>query len=307
VWFKQRKTMLCLLSASLSALVITIAHRFVGGAVGVISGLVVAGLLHAVCWYWWTHYRSRVRRDSRLTHTTDATMIPDTLAAEVLERAARLQMQQSQNYTVTELMLAGSEVNISSEYIQQALRQIQDEQQQQQIRQLRLQQIRKQSLTFGCSAIVALLIWIGWVYNSLNHAAANVDAKWMQVENQLQRRADLIPKLMELTQTSVEQQNILAALTQAQKNYQNATTPAEKMQAIAQLDRSIDQLQEAINKNPQLRFRSLATNLQYEIAGTENRIFTERMRYNEAVQMYDQQVTSFPTMLVAHLFKFQPR
>ncbi len=169
--------------------------------------------------------------------------VSDPLAAEVLERAARLQMQQSQNYTVTELMLAGSEADISPEYIQQALQQIQNEQQQQHIRQLRSQQIRKQALTFGCGAIVAVLIWIGWAYNSLNHAAANVDAKWMQVENQLQRRAELIPKLMELTQTSVEQQTLVAALTQAQKNYQNATTPTEKMQAIAQIDRSIDQLQ----------------------------------------------------------------
>ncbi len=62
-----------------------------------------------------------------------------------------------------------------------------------------------------------------------------------------------------------------------------------------------------MNRNPQLRSKSLSTSLQYEIAGTENRIFTERMRYNQAVQMYNQQITSFPGMLVARLFKFQPR
>src|SRR5579883_1315012 len=215
---------LYLLLVGCSAFWIIVVHLLIGGTVGTMVGLVTAAVGDGIIGYCWVYHRRRRDRQHHSLQATD-TLIPDAIAAEVWERAIRLQQnQQSQTYTLAELTQAGSEADIAPALIQQALRDIQAQQQQRQQQQQRLQQRLKQAVAISFSSVTVLLVWVGWTYNSLNQAAAVVDTQWAQVENQRQRRADLLPQLIALTETSIEQKDVLVPLLQAQAAYQKATT-----------------------------------------------------------------------------------
>ncbi|MGD1910021.1 MAG: LemA family protein [Rivularia sp. (in: cyanobacteria)] len=152
------------------------------------------------------------------------------------------------------------------------------------------------------------MIWLGLTNNSLNHAAIAIDAKWAQVENQMQRRADLIPNLTNITQAYAEQElNVIRSLTSARLAYLKAISPEEKVAANRFMLRAIEQFTASATANPKLQSSELFINLQYEIAGTENRIATERRRYNQAVTEYNQSLSSFPTLLIAKPLGFQTK
>ena len=234
--------------------------------------------------------------------------IPEDIATEVLTLASRYYAGSTQGYSVSELMQAGSEVQIPAEFIEQAIREIQAERKQQQEQKKRSRLMRQRLLKMGAGFMAVSVFWSIWTYNSLSNKASNVDAAWAQVENQLQRRADLIPNLVSVTQAYAKQeQELISLLVQSREAYLQAVTPNEKAVAIAKVNQSIKRFGDYAAANPQLQSSQLFINLQYEIAGTENRIAVERMRYNKAVQSYNQQIQQFPNLVLARAFGFKSR
>ena len=215
--------------------------------------------------------------------------IPEEIAAEVLDLASHLYAAESSGgYSLEELQEAGKEVSIPPELIQKALNQIRTKQQQ-------AKQKRQQTLqiSLGIGAIISL--WGVLVYNSLNQQLHQVNAAWAQVENQLQRKVDLVPQLINLTQAQTQhEQQLIQQLTQSRQEYLQADNNSAKVAAITVVNSAIQDLQEYVNNNNGLQSSPAFVNLQYEITGTENRLATERRRYNQAVQIYNQKVTSFP-------------
>ncbi len=238
----------------------------------------------------------------------DDTDITQSQAAEVFERASQLISQQSQNYSLEELIQAGAEVQIPPEAIKQAVKEIQDKEQQQQLKQIQRQRKIKQGLIIASITAVLFTVWLGGTHNYLNNAATTVDAKWAQVENQMQRRADLIPNLTNIAQTYANhEKDVILSLTQARQQYLQANSAKEKLAANSSMLQAIDKFIATATANPKLQSNELFINVQYEIAGTENRIATERMRYNKAVSRYNQSLNSFPNVLAAKILGFKSK
>ncbi|TFI54968.1 LemA family protein [Mastigocladus laminosus UU774] len=234
--------------------------------------------------------------------------IPEEIAPEVLELASRYRANHTQSYSVSELVAAGKEADIPAEFIQQAIQDVQAKHKQQQEQQKRLVHLRQRLLLAGVGIVAALTIWCGWTYNSLQSSNTKVDAAWAQVENQLQRRADLIPNLVNVTKAYAKQEKeLVSLLVRSRQAYLQAITPNQKAAATVQINQAIDSFRDYAVAHPQLQSSQLFTNLQYELTGTENRLAIERMRYNQAVQAYNQKVQNFPNSLVANTFGFEKK
>ncbi len=145
-------------------------------------------------------------------------------------------------------------------------------------------------------------------YNSLVRTRESVDASWAQVENVLQRRADLIPNLVETVRGyASHEREIFTAVADARSRLLGAQDPAEAAEANQGLDSALGRLLAIAENYPQLRASETFTRLQDELAGTENRIAVERRRYNEEVRSYNETVRTFPTNLFAGMFGFESR
>ncbi|MEQ9368750.1 MAG: LemA family protein [Coleofasciculus chthonoplastes F3-SA18-01] len=225
--------------------------------------------------------------------------IPEEIVPEVLEIASRNYANNSQAYSASELIQAGSEAQIPAEFIQQAIQEVRS-------RKIRQQKQRRVLAIVGASVLAISAIWSIWTYNSFSRHASVVQAKWAQVENQLQRRADLIPNLVRVTQAYTEhEKEIVSLLQQSRQAYLQADTPEQKVAAVEEVNDAINHFQDYAANNSQLQSGQLFTNLQYEIAGTENRIAVERMRYNQAVQQYNQTIQQFPNSVLAQGLGFE--
>lgn len=241
----------------------------------------------------------------RLAMNDKEIRIPEEIVPEVLELASRYYADYTQSFAESELVEAAKEVRIPAEFIQQAIREVQRQRQQKLERQRKATQQRQRLLSVGVGIIGVIALSGMWTYNTLVSSASRVNAAWAQVENQLQRRADLIPNLVSVTQASAQQEKALVTLlVQSRQSYLQALTPAQKAAAIAKIDQAIARFHQYAATNPQLQSSQLFINLQYEMAGTENRLAVERMRYNQAVQAYNQQVQAFPTSLLAKAWGF---
>lgn len=142
--------------------------------------------------------------------------------------------------------------------------------------------------------IVGVLLLIGfiaakWVINGYNNAISmdeNVKAKWAQVENQLKRRYDLIPNLVETVKGyAAHEKELFEHIADARTKYFQANTVKDKIQASNQLEGVLSRLLLLQEQYPQLRANESFLKLQDSLEGTENRISVERKRYNEAVQI----------------------
>lgn len=144
------------------------------------------------------------------------------------------------------------------------------------------------------------------VRNDLVQQREAINAAWAQVDVALQRRADLIPNLVETVKGFAKQeQEVLNNIANARSALLNARNPAEKIEANARLDSALGRLLVVVENYPQLRSNENFLRLQDELAGTENRIAVERRRYNEAVQRYNTTIDLFPNNIAASLFGFQ--
>ena len=242
------------------------------------------------------------------TQTNTDTNISENVAPEILDLAARLYSERQNSYSTEELIQAGSGANIPPELVREAIAQIQSQRQQKRRLKQQIQKLVKRSATIFIGFIAVAIVWSGITYNSLATSANRVDSAWAQVENQFQRRADLIPNLVNVTKGYAQQEKeIVALLIQSRQAYLQADTPQEKATSMVTIRQAIDKFKIFAAGNPELQSSQLFINLQYEIAGTENRIATERRRYNLAVRDYNGQLNSFPNVLITKWFGFEKK
>jgi LemA protein len=127
-----------------------------------------------------------------------------------------------------------------------------------------------------------------------------VNAAWAQVDVVLQRRADLIPNLVQTVKGyAVQEQTVFGDIAAARAALIGAKTPSDKIAANGQLDGALSRLLVIVENYPQLKSNENFMRLQDELAGTENRIAVERKRYNDSVQDYNTYIALFPNSLVA--------
>src|SRR4029079_9554306 len=132
-----------------------------------------------------------------------------------------------------------------------------------------------------------------------------VDGAWAQVDVALQRRADLIPNLVESVKGfAAQEKSVIQSVADARAALGGARTPAEKIAANSQLDSALSRLLVVVENYPNLKSNENFLRLQDELAGTENRIAVERRKYNEVVQRYNTQIGLFPNNLVASVSGF---
>src|SRR6195256_3851569 len=148
-------------------------------------------------------------------------------------------------------------------------------------------------------ALVAFGQYVG-VRNTLVTKNEAVKASWSQVDVVLQRRADLIPNLVETVKGIAKQeQTVFGDIAKARSQLLSAGTPSEKIAANQQLDGALGRLLVIVENYPQLKSNENFLRLQDELAGTENRIAVERKRYNDTLRDYNTYVLQFPNSLYA--------
>lgn len=153
---------------------------------------------------------------------------------------------------------------------------------------------------------VALYSFFAGNYNKFVQMDVAIKASWSQVENQLQRRYDLIPNLVETVKGYAKQEkDVLVEVTNARAKVGGAGTVPDKIAANNQLSGALSRLLLVVERYPDLKSNQNFMRLQDELAGTENRIAVERMRYNEAVKVYNQAIKSFPANILAGMYGFK--
>jgi LemA protein len=162
--------------------------------------------------------------------------------------------------------------------------------------------------------VIGLLVVVGLLFggklmgtrNELVQQREAITGAWSQVDVDLQRRADLIPNLVETVKGFASQEKeVLNNIANARAGLLNARTPQERINANTQLDSALGRLLVVVENYPQLRSNENFMRLQDELAGTENRIAVSRRRYNETVQRYNTSIDLFPNNIAAGLFGFQ--
>jgi len=155
--------------------------------------------------------------------------------------------------------------------------------------------------------VLALILGSSYVgrRNQMAIKREAVNAAWAQVDVVLQRRADLIPNLVETVKGfAVHEEQVFGEIARARSALIGAKTPADKIAANGALDSALSRLLVITENYPQLKSNENFLRLQDELAGTENRIAVERRRYNETVQDYNTYISLFPNSLVASIAGF---
>lgn len=158
-------------------------------------------------------------------------------------------------------------------------------------------------------ALVVVLLLVGFTsYNNLVGLEEQVNSSWSQIDNQLQRRADLIPNLVETVKGyAAHEKAVLDNVSAARAKLAGAQSVAEKGAANAELTSALSRLLAIAENYPNLKADANFRQLSDELAGTENRIAVARRDYNNETQKYNTARRRFPTMLFANLFGFGPR
>lgn len=167
-----------------------------------------------------------------------------------------------------------------------------------------IRQIR--SVLLAAVVVGAALASSGCSYNRFVSQEEAIKTQWSQVENQLQRRNDLIPNLVETTKGIAQQErDVFGQIADSRAKLAGAQTPDQRMQAANEQSAALARLLVVVENYPQLRSNETFNRLMDELSGTENRIAVERMRYNERVQEYNTSRRQFPANVTASLFGFK--
>ena len=160
--------------------------------------------------------------------------------------------------------------------------------------------------------LLAVVVLIGGTlmgsYNGLVSANEQVTGQWSQVENQLQRRNDLIPNLVNTVKGyAAHETQVYADVANARANLAGARNVSDAAAASGELDGALSRLLAIAENYPDLKSNTNFLQLQDELAGTENRIAVARRDYNQSVQTFNAKIKSFPTNILAGMFGFTDR
>ena len=159
----------------------------------------------------------------------------------------------------------------------------------------------------GVFVLIGLMVYGSFVsaQNQMVNKDENVKKSWSDVDVQLQRRADLIPNLVETVKGfTKEESTVFGDIANARAGLLNATDPKTKIAANGTLDSAFGRLLALTENYPQLRSSEQFKNLQYELSGTENRIGVARRRYNESLEDYNKFIRQFPNSVWAGILGF---
>lgn len=159
----------------------------------------------------------------------------------------------------------------------------------------------------GLAAVVVIVVLaLVSVYNGIISTHEIVKAKWAQVESQLQRRSDLIPTLVNTVKGYMaHEKQIFEDITNARSAWAKAGNVDDKIKAAGETDSALARLLMVVENYPNLKADNTFLKLMDELAGTENRLAVERMRYNEAVKEYNLKVRTFPGNIIANKFGYK--
>jgi LemA protein len=156
------------------------------------------------------------------------------------------------------------------------------------------------------AVVVSAALLSGCSYNKFVSQEEAVKAQWAQVQNQLQRRNDLIPNLVETVKGyATHEETVFKEIADSRSKLAGATTPADQIAAANQQSAALGRLLVIVENYPNLKANEQFNRLMDELAGTENRLAVERMRYNERVQEYNTSRRQFPGVLTAKIFSFK--
>jgi len=163
-----------------------------------------------------------------------------------------------------------------------------------------------QRRTAVLTVILAAALLSGCSYNKFVSQEEAVKSQWAQVQNQLQRRNDLIPNLVETVKGyAAHESQVFEDIAASRAKLAGASTPEQQIAAANQQTAALGRLLVIVENYPQLKANEQFNRLMDELSGTENRIAVERMRYNERVQEYNTSRRQFPGVVTARLFHFK--
>lgn len=156
--------------------------------------------------------------------------------------------------------------------------------------------------------ILIFVVWFIGTYNGLVSADQEVNAAWSKVENQYQRRADLLPNLVEVVKGYAQHEaTVFEEVTKARSQWAGAKSQDEKMKAGEEMGSVLSKLMVVVEAYPTLKASESYTTLQAQIEGTENRISTERGRYTDVATVYNIKIKRIPTSIVADFYGYKDK
>jgi len=166
----------------------------------------------------------------------------------------------------------------------------------------------KKTLLIILAIVVIAGIYVWSFYNGLVKQDQAIKNQWAQVENQFQRRFDLIPNLVNSVKGAMTQeQKVFSDITDARTKYAGAQTVDQKAQAAGEVETAFGRLLVVMENYPQLKSIDTVQTLMVQLEGTENRIAVERGRYNDEVKIFNNKVVVFPGNVLAGIFGFSQR
>src|SRR4030043_602489 len=175
----------------------------------------------------------------------------------------------------------------------------------------------RKKVTLGCIIgfvaviIIIAIVLVAYVVDSRNKMTAKeieTESAWAQVQNVYQRRLDLVPNLAESTRAYMQlEKDIFEMIAEARAGIQNAETPAELESVNEEISSLIGDIRVVVEDTPELKARETGRDLMVQLEGTENRITTERGRFNEAIRDYNTYIKLFPKNIIAGWFGFEAK